>query len=158
MRTLLELAHTYGWRHSELLSLRVAQVSIADRTIRLDPGETKNDNGREVTMTPLVRQLLQECIRSKQPEDFVLTRKDGKAVEDFRSAWRNATTAAGVPGLLFHDQRRTAVRNMIRAGIPERVAIQISGHKTRSIFDRYNVASQTDIQDAVTKLSQRTVR
>ena len=124
----------------------------------LDPGETKNDDGREVTMTPLVRQLLQECVRGKRPGDFVLTRKDGKAVEDFRGAWRNATTAAGIPGLLFHDLRRTAVRNMIRAGIPERVAMQISGHKTRSILDRYNVVSQTDIQDAVNKLSQRTVR
>ena len=158
MRTLLELAHTYGWRHSELLSLRVSQVSIADRTIRLNPGETKNDDGREVTMTPLLRQLLQECVRDKRPDDFVLTRKDGKAVESFRGAWSNATKAAGVAGLMFHDLRRTAVRNMIRAGIPERVAMQISGHKTRSIFDRYNVVSQTDIQDAVTKLSQRTVR
>jgi len=158
MRTLFELAYTYGWRHSELLTLRVSQVSIADRTIRLNPGETKNDEGREVTMTPAVRQLLQECIRGKRADDFVFTRENGKAVEDFRHAWSNATIAAGVPDLLFHDLRRTAVRNMIRAGIPERVAMQISGHKTRSIFDRYNVVSQTDIHDAVTKLSQRTIR
>jgi integrase len=158
MRTLLELAHTYGWRHRELLSLRVSQVSIADRTIRLNPGETKNDDGREVTMTPLVRQLLQECIRGKGLDEFVLTRKDGVRVGDFRGSWETATANAGVAGLLFHDLRRTAVRNMVRAGIPERVAMTISGHKTRAIFDRYNIVSQTDIQDAVTKLSQRTVR
>ena len=158
MRTLFEMAYTYGWRHSELLSLKVNQVSIADRTIRLNAGETKNDEAREVTLTPLLGRLLQECVRGKQPDDSVLTRDDGKPVEDFRRAWATACQAAGCPGLLFHDLRRTAVRNMIRAGIPERVAMQISGHKTRAIFDRYNVVSQTDIQAAVTKLSQRTVR
>jgi integrase len=159
LRTLFELAYTYGWRHGELLSVKVEQVSIADRTIRLNRDETKNGEGREVTMTPLLRQLLQECIRDKKPGDSVLTRKNGKAVGDFRGSWENATTKAGVPGLLFHDLRRTAVRNMIRAGVPERVAMEISGHKTRSVFERYNIVSQVDIENAVTKLiSQRTVR
>jgi len=123
MRTAFELAYTYGWRHGELLGLRVGQVSIADRTIRLNPGETKSDDGREVTMTPLLRQLLQECIRGKGPDDFDLTRKDGRPVGDFHGSWETATTKAGVPDLLFHDLRRTAVRNMIRAGILERVAM-----------------------------------
>jgi len=157
MRTLFELGYTYGWRHEELLSMRVKQVSVAERTIRLNPGETKSDEGREVMMTPLLRSFLQECVRGKQPNDFVLTRKDGRPVGDFRAAWATATARAKVPGLLFDDLRRTAV-NMVRAGIPERIAMQISGHKTRSIFDRYNIVSQADIKEAVFKLSQRTVR
>lgn len=159
MRTAFELAYTYGWRHAEVLSLKVGQVSLADRTIRLNPGETKNDEGREVTTTPLLRQLLQECVRGKAADDLVLTRKDGRPVGDFRGAWETATRKAGKPSLLFHDLRRTAVRNMVRAGIPERVAMQISGHKTRSIFERYNIVSQADMKDAINKLvSQRTVR
>ena len=109
-------------------------------------------------MTPTFRSFLQQCVRGKQPDDFVLTRKNGRPVGDFRGSWATATAKANVAGLLFHDLRRTAIRNMIRAGAPERVAMQISGHKTRSIFDRYNIVSQADIRDAVAKLSQRTVR
>jgi hypothetical protein len=79
---------------------------------------------REVTMTPLIRQLLQECIKGEPADAFVLTRKNYKPVGDFRGSWETTAPAkAGVPGLLFHDLRYTAVRNMIRAGIPERVAL-----------------------------------
>src|SRR5574341_1403360 len=94
----LELAYTYGWRRGELLSLRVGQVSFATRTIQLDPGTTKNREGREVVMTSRVEQRLREVCTGKEPHAFVFSRRqDGaKEVRDFRKAWRQVTERAGL--------------------------------------------------------------
>lgn len=158
MRTSFELGYTYGWRHAEVLGLRVNQVSITDQVIRLNPGETKNDEAREVNLTATLLELLKQCIQGKRDDDPVLTRDNGRPVRDFRGAWESATTKAGKPGLLFHDMRRTAIRNMVRAGISEKVAMQISGHKTRSIFERYNITDQRDVKEAVSRIDRQTAR
>ena len=101
LRTLLELGWRYGWRLGELQALRVRQVNLQERTIRLDVGTTKNREGREVSMTTKVHQLLTECCHGKRPEDYVLTHADdGKPVRDVRWAWQNMCLAAGLATLV----------------------------------------------------------
>jgi integrase len=154
LRAMFELAYTYGWRKSELTTMRVSQVNIAEGTIELNPGETKNDEARGAQMTSGVRELLIQCIDGKTADDLVFTRANGKPVGNFRRTWAKVCRAAGVPGLLFHDLRRSGVRNMRRDGISEKVAMGISGHKTRSVFERYNIVDPSDLREAAVKLEQ----
>jgi integrase len=151
-RTIVEMGRTYGWRISELTNLTVGQVDVEARTIRLEPGTTKNKDGREVTMTTTIHALLTQSVAGKSGDDPVFVRPDGKPVRDFRETWANACKSAGVPGLLFHDLRRTAARNLRRAGIAEGVIMKIGGWRTRSVFERYAIVSQGDIAEALRKL------
>ena len=81
-------------------------------------------------------------------------KKTGKQITEsgFNKAWRLARTGAGCPGRIPHDFRRTAVRDLVRAGVPERVAMQLTGHKTRAVFERYNIVSPGDLRDAARRL------
>jgi len=163
LHALVLTAYTYGFRKTELLALRVRQVELLNNKIRLDVGSTKNKEGRTVTMTPEVLAALTLCVHGKTADQLVFTRKDNEPVLNFRGSWYSLCERTGLgafvnkdgketwKGLVFHDLRRSAVRNMIRRGIPERVAMMISGHKTRSVFDRYNIVSESDIDDAALK-------
>jgi integrase len=79
--------------------------------------------------------------------------RDGKPIEAFLTAWATACAAVGVPAKIPHDFRRTAVRNLVRAGVPEQTAMKLTGHKTRSVFDRYDIVNKQDLHDAVGKLA-----
>lgn len=153
MRVLLELAYTYSWRRSELLGLRVRQVNLVSRTIRLDPGTTKNKEGREVVMTGKVETLLRAAVAGKRPDDHVITwdrgRSKGKPVRDFRDAWAKLFRDAGVEAKLLHDMRRSGVKALRRAGVPESVIMATSGMKSNSIFRRYAIVSSADQRQAI---------
>jgi integrase len=93
-------------------------------------------------------------MHGKKPTDKLLTRESGVPVSDFRKSWRNICTAAGVAGLLFHDLRRTAARNMRNSGLAEGIIMAIGGWRTSSVFRRYAIVSKTDIASAMRKLEE----
>ncbi len=153
IRPLLVVGYHVGNRKGELLMLQWTQVDLIHNEIRLNAGETKNDAGR---VLPIYGDMIGELsIRQTQALQIGcpwVFHREGKRVQRFEKSWASACERAGCPGLLFHDLRRSAVRNMVRAGIPEQVAMKISGHKTRAIFGRYDIVSGRDLKTAAAKM------
>lgn len=161
IRPLVRFAAITGWRKEETLTLTWAQVDFRAGEVRLEPGTTKNKEGRTFPFTPELRALLegQRALTDRlQRELGAVIRnvfhRGGAPILDFRETWAGATKRAGVPGRLFHDLRRTAIRGMVQAGVPERVAMRLSGHKTASVFARYAIVSSGDLTAAAEKLAQ----
>lgn len=137
-------------------------MDLTERVVRLEPGTTKNDEARLLPLTTELYETLamQRTIRdTKFPAcPWVYFNEAGGKIGQFKRTWRSACAAAGLvptegePDRLFHDLRRSGVRNLIRAGVPESVAMRISGHKTRSVFERYNIVSERDLHEAARKL------
>jgi integrase len=88
----------------------------------------------------------------KLPRCQWLFHRDGERILNFRKAWDTARATAGFPGIMLHDLRRTAARNMVRAGIPEKIAMMITGHKTRAMLDRYNIVNDRDLDLAAARM------
>src|ERR1041384_8036907 len=80
--------------------------------------------------------------------------RNGKRIRNFRKAWENACVAAGFPGRIPHDLRRSAVRNMERAGLSRSVAMQLTGHKTEAVYRRYAITSEADLREGVDRLNE----
>lgn len=152
-------AYKYGCRISEIRNLTWNQIDRENGYVRLDPGKTKNNKGRNFYMDDEMRALIHEqWERRKQlgilvPYVFPNRGGDGQ-IKDIRGSWYSACRKAGIGKKLFHDLRRTAVRNMVRAGISRNVAMRISGHKTNSVFDRYDIVNYADLKDAARKIEK----
>jgi integrase len=155
LKPLLTFGYYTGARESEILELRWTQVDLSSRTVRLEPGTTKNDQPRTIPITGELFRLLRLRKKTRDSNfpdcEYVFFNK-GKQIRKFERAWKSAANRAGIAGKLFHDLRRTAVRNMVRAGVPERIAMAISGHKTRSVFDRYNIVVERDLHEGARRL------
>jgi integrase len=151
---------------SEVLVLERPQLDLEAGTLRLDPGTTKNDEGRVAYITPDLARLLAEQLERIRAVERKLgriisflfpylcgRRRAGHRRRDFRKAWRTACTQAGVPGRLVHDFRRTAVRNLERAGVPRSVAMKLTATGLRPSTGRDAIVSDADLQDASRRLT-----
>ena len=142
-------AYSTGWRKGEVRTLEWRDVDLATGVIRLRAEHSKNKRPRAVALRGELLALIERRVVLRRPDCPQVFHRDGRPLGDHRKAWQAACKAAGLEGRIFHDMRRSAVRNMVRAGVPERVAMAVSGHRTRAIFDRYNIVSEDDLAAAV---------
>ena len=145
---ILDLAYYSGWRKNELLGLTWDEIDAAGGVIRLSPGRSKTLVGRILPISPPIAEALARRRARRDPGSPLVFHRDGIPVRRWRTAWRTACQAAGVPTRFLHDCRRTAARNLIRASVPERVAMLLTGHKSRAIFDRYNIINEQELLEA----------
>jgi len=152
-----------GWRFGEAVGLEWRQVDFDAGIVRLEPGTTKNDEGRSFPFAVLPK--LEAVLRRQRELTTKLERetgqivplvfhRDGKRLRDLRGPWKKACTAIGLPTRIMHDFRRTAVRNLERAGVPRSVAMKLTGHKTESVYRRYAIVSEADLKEGVAKLAK----
>jgi integrase len=159
LKSLFVCAYVTGMRKGELMPIQWQQVDFEAGLITLDKGETKNDDARSVpVLDGEMRDLLLAAKKERDatwPKSPWVFNRCGEPIKDFRRSWDEACRRAGVPGLKFHDLRRTAVRNMRRAGVPQVVRMKISGHKTDSMERRYNIVDAEDLRIAKELLERR---
>jgi integrase len=113
---------------------------------------SKNKEGRILPLTGRLLELFQERHKERRLDCLYVFHRRGEPIGDFKKAWKTACKDSELVGTLVHDLRRTAARNLSRAGVPEAVAMEITGHKTRSMYRRYRIVDEKDLQEATEKL------
>jgi len=155
-------ARWIGTRRNELLHLERRQLDLESGKITLDPGTTKNRQGRVIYLPPEALEALKvwdETTRALEREEGVIVRRvfhrHGKPIRHFPyELWHSACAKAEITGRRrLHDFRRTAARSYRASGVPEGIVMQICGWKTRSMFDRYDIKNEDDLREAAVQVT-----
>jgi integrase len=150
-------------RKREVLDLRWEQLDMKEGVIRLLPQDTKAEDARTIYLAPRAFEALRRLPRRLGAAFVFVNPQTGEPWVDVRKQFKSACKAAGLTGVWFHDLRRSFVTNARRYGVAESVVTRMSAHKTRAVFERYNVVAEEDLRDAVARieavrLRQKTVK
>ena len=154
LRDLVGFLYFSGWRLNEMRTLEWRDVDRAAGVARLRPEVSKTDEARSLPLRGELSVIIERAAARRTPACAMVFHRAGRPVGEFRKSWITACRAAGLGAVLVHDLRRCAIRNMIRAGVPDKIAMEISGHRTRSIFDRYNIVDEADQARAMDRVGE----
>ncbi len=152
LKPVTEFLYLSGWRKGEALKLEWRDVDLQGRVIRLRIENSKNKEGRVLPLVGRLWKVLVERAERRRLNCTYVFHHNGRRIRDFRKAWETACKESKLTGIIVHDLRRCAARNLSRAGVPESVAMEITGHKTRSMYRRYRIVDERDLREASEKL------
>jgi integrase len=153
----LTFAFRTGWRIGAVRGLRWSSVDYDNQMITLERSNSKNKRPWLLPLDdPELFAVIERAWQRRRLDCLHVFHHEGRPLAEstFRKYWPKATAEAGLSGLLIHDLRRSAARNLVRAGVHENVAMAITGHKTRAIFDRYNIIAEDDLREAIRRQSE----
>jgi integrase len=160
-RDFVRFAYLTGWRRGEIQSLEWSAVNRESKTVFLV--RSKNGDPRILPLVGELDRIIERCWQARSIKNqngsttlatYVFHCDDGRPIGDIRKSWRKACSKAGMPNLLMHDLRRSAVRNFDKNGVSQIVGMMISGHKTASVYKRYRIVPENDIREALQKVEQ----
>jgi integrase len=153
-RDIVEFLYNSGWRSGEARQLRWSWIDVSSNMIRLPAGFAKSKKARALPLTGTLMDVIDRRLKVRRLDcEFVFHRK-GKRIAAFAKAFKAAAAKIGMPELLPHDMRRSAVRNFRRSGLSEHEGMALSGHKTDSVYRRYDIISDDDLMESMRQVQE----
>ena len=152
IKPIVEFLYLSGWRKGEVQKLEWKDVDVGGRTVRLRIANSKNKESRVLPLTGRLWDLIRDRASARQLNCPYVFHHNGLKIGDFRKVWKRACKESGLDGIIVHDLRRCAARNLSRAGVPEQVAMGLTGHKTNSMYRRYRIVDERDLREATERL------
>ena len=166
VKPLVEFLYLSGWRKGEAIKLEWRDLDMGGQVVRLRSENSKNKEPRVLPLTGRLLELMQERVKARRLDCAYVFHRNGKRVGEFKKSWQTACVTAGLGrfekkpntkkkkyhGTIVHDLRRCAARNLSLAGVPEAIAMKITGHKTQSMYRRYRIVDERDLRDATARL------
>lgn len=152
LKPLVEFLYLSGWRKGEAVKLEWRDVDLSGKVVRLRIENSKNKEARVLPLTGQLWEIIQERAKARRLDCPSVFHHEGRRIGEFKKSWKTACKRSGLEGTLVHDLRRCAARNLARAGVREDVAMEITGHKTRSMYRRYRIVDEKDLMEAAEKL------
>lgn len=149
LQDVARFAYLTGWRRGQIV--RLCWQDVHHEVIRLSGTTVKHKDVQVLSLTGELAEIIERRQLARHPEAPWVFYREGQPIRDFRGAWKQALAKAGVSDYHFHDFRRTATRNMALAGVPEKHIMQVTGHKTRHMMDRYNITVERDTHNTLTQ-------
>jgi integrase len=151
VRDIIEFLYNSAWRSSEPKEMQWSWLDVDTWTVRLPAKYSKNKRPRTLPLEDTLKDIIERRIKARDIACPYVFHRKGKPIKSFRKAFQAAAKAATLTGLVPHDMRRSAIRNFRKAGLSESDGMKLSGHRTRSVYDRYDIIDEADSREAMKK-------